>query len=386
MSLVSNLFASITTSKAPLNSDLVAILRLIRSDNVGAKTFQSLIKIYGSAKSALEALPDLYKRSRKSTNYKIYSASEAEDEIANTHKLGGKVISYLDPEYPFLLKNIDDYPPIISIHGIHELLQKQIIAIVGSRNSSMNGRLLAGQIAETLGYNNIVVASGLARGIDTACHKASINSGTIAVIAGGLGHIYPAENTKLYHEITERGVIIAELATGSVPRSQHFPQRNRIISGISLGTVVVEATIQSGSLITAKFALEQNREVFAVPGFPLDPRCQGTNKLIKQGAILVDKPETIIENLPNQSSILSITEQANDNYHNFNYHYDEVIMQEARSYVKENLSSTPISLETLSKESSLPLQYLLLALVELELTGHITRSSPSSFILCFENQ
>ena len=343
------------------------------------------MKIYGTASKALEMLPELSKKGGRSTPVRLYSKSQAEDEISATHKLGGKVLSYMDEEYPNLLKQIDDYPPIISVQGDVSLLNKPTIGVVGARNSSLNGKIFAGKIAEILGSNSIILASGLARGIDTAAHKASINSGTIAVIAGGLGHIYPPENEQLYREIGEKGAIIAELATGSVPRSQHFPQRNRIISGISLGVVVIEAGLQSGSLITARLALEQNREVFAVPGFPLDPRCQGTNKLIKEGAILVDSPEAVIDNLPNIERILSIKIKDNDNsnYSNFSINLDHANLDEAREKVIGLLSATPISMDQLCFEIDLPVQYILMSLLELELAGKVMRSAGSNFVLVF---
>ncbi len=381
------LLSSLLSKTSSSSLELIDILRLIRSENVGIKTFQSLIKIYGAASKALEMLPELSKKGGRSTPVKLYSKSQAEDEISATHKLGGKVLSYMDDEYPSLLRQIDDYPPIISVQGDVSLLSKPCIGVVGARNSSLNGKIFAGKIAEILGSNSIILASGLARGIDTAAHKASINSGTIAVIAGGLGHIYPPENEQLYREIAEKGAIIAELATGSVPRSQHFPQRNRIISGISFGVVVIEAGLQSGSLITARLALEQNREVFAVPGFPLDPRCQGTNKLIKEGAILVDSPEAVIDNLPNIERILSIKIKDNDNsnYSNFSINLDHANLDEARKKVLELLSATPISMDQLCCEIDLPVQYILMSLLELELAGKVMRSAGSNFVLVFMN-
>jgi DNA processing protein len=383
---VSSLLSKLT-SVSTNSTHLVDILRLIRSENVGIKTFQSLIKIYGTAAKALEMLPELSKRGGRSVPIKPYSKSQVEDEIAATKKLGGKVLCYLDDEYPNLLKHIDDYPPVISIQGNAELLNKPAIGIVGARNSSLNGKIFAGKIAETLGANSIIISSGLARGIDTAAHKASLKTGTIAVIAGGLGHIYPPENADLYREIAEKGVIVAELATGSVPRSQHFPQRNRIISGISLGIVVIEAGLQSGSLITARLALEQNREIFAVPGFPLDPRCIGTNKLIKEGAILVDSPETIIDNLPNLERILEskISDNEDSCYNNFSINLDHSDLEFVRKKVLELLSATPISLDQLCSEVGFPVQYITLALIELELSGKLIRSPGSNFTIVLTN-
>ena len=377
-----NIPAIISNISSPNNLQLIDILRLIRSENVGIKTFQSLIKIYGTATKALEVLPELSLKGGKKIPIKPFSKSKAEDEIAATEKIGGKMLCYLDDNYPKLLKQIYDYPPIISVQGNIDMLNKFSMGIVGARNSSLNGRNFAGKIAEHLGENNIIVTSGLARGIDTASHSASIETGTIAVIAGGLGHIYPPENKKLYHEIAEKGAIIAELATSSIPRSQHFPQRNRIISGISAGVIVVEAGLQSGSLITARMALEQNREVFAVPGFPLDPRCQGSNKLIKQGAIVVDSIDSIIYNLPNFEKIISnLHDNDNKNYQNISINIDENELNKSRLRVIELLSSTPISLEELSNNIDTPIKVIMIILLELEIAGKITRYPGARFAL-----
>ena len=379
---ISSIISGVAAPKISVNSQLIDILRLIRSQNVGIKTFQSLIKVYGTATKALEALPELSRKGGRQSPIIPFSKSQAEDEITATEKIGGKMLCYLDKDYPKLLKQIDDYPPIISVQGDINLLNKFSIGIVGARNASLNGCKLAAKIAKHLGKNKIIIVSGLARGIDTASHLESIETGTIAVIAGGLGHIYPPENKKLYDQISEKGAVIAELATSAIPRSQHFPQRNRIISGISAGIIVVEAGLQSGSLITARMALEQNREVFAVPGFPLDPRCQGSNKLIKQGAVIIDSIESIIDNLPNFEQImLNLHDNSDKNYQNIFVNIDEAELNIARTTIVELLSSTPISLEELSDNIDIPIRIITIILLELEIAGKITRYPGSRFAL-----
>ena len=270
------------------SQELVDVLRLIRSENIGIKTFRSLVEFYGSASKTLRHIPELAARGGSKRPIQLCSADKAEDESA---KYGAKLLTYLDPHYPKLLSQITDAPPVISVLGNIEILNRPAAAIIGARNASLNGKIFAKKIAENLLNNDFTVFSGQARGIDSAAHESAINS-TIAVIAGGIDNIYPPENTKLYHKIAENGAIIAELPIGTAPQSRHFPQRNRIISGLSIASIIIEAGLKSGSLITARMAAEQNREVFAVPGFSLDPRSQGCNRLIKEGAYLVDNQST----------------------------------------------------------------------------------------------
>src|SRR5919112_1765445 len=261
-------------------------LRLIRSENVGPRTFRALINQYGGAAAALDALPDLARRGGRLL-LKVYSRAEAEKEMASASRLGVRFIAMGEPDYPKTLQAIDTAPPLIALRGDAAVLAKPSVAIVGSRNASASGLTFTERLARQLGEAGYAVVSGLARGIDTKAHKATLETGTVAVLAGGQDRIYPAQNEPLLQAIVEQGgAVISEMPMDWEPRGRDFPRRNRIVSGLSYGVVVVEAARRSGSLITARFALEQGREVFAVPGSPLDPRAEGTNDLIRDGATL----------------------------------------------------------------------------------------------------
>jgi DNA processing protein len=269
-------------------------LRLIRSQNVGPRTFRALINHYGGARSALAALPSLARRGGTEAAIKICSVADAEREMAAAQKLGAEFVALGEPAYPTRLQMIDDAPPLIAVRGHAAVLTQPMVAVVGSRNASGAGLKFTQQIARELGEAGFAVTSGLARGIDAAAHHASLATGTVAVLAGGHDHIYPSEHAALLEAILPAGAAISEMPFGWEPRARDFPRRNRLISGLSLGVVIVEAAKRSGSLITARFALEQGREVFAVPGSPLDPRAEGTNGLIKQGATPVTETADII--------------------------------------------------------------------------------------------
>ena len=261
-------------------------LRLYRSENVGPITFRRLLAHFGSAGAAITALPALSRRGGRGKPIKVCPADAAEAEIAALKEAGGRYLIWGDAEYPAALANIEDAPPVLGLIGHAHLLERRAVAIVGARNASANGRRFARTIAAELGEAGFAIASGLARGIDAAAHEGALEAGTVAVVAGGVNVVYPKENGALHEAIAERGAILAEQPPGTRPQGRHFPYRNRIISGLARGTLVVEAAMRSGSLITARYALEQGREVFAVPGSPLDPRCRGTNDLIRQGAVL----------------------------------------------------------------------------------------------------
>ena len=262
-------------------------LRLIRSDHVGPLTFRSLLKHFGSARTALERLPDLARRGGASRPGRICGEQEARSEFEASKKLGVSLLAPGEAGYPPRLSVLDDAPPLLGVRGSADALMRPIIAIVGSRNASGAGLKFAGALARDLSDAGFVIASGLARGIDQAAHRASLAGGTVAVLAGGHDRIYPPEHEDLLAAILQAGgAAISEMPLGHVPRARDFPRRNRLISGVALGVVVVEAAHRSGSLITARIAAEQGREVFAVPGSPLDPRAAGTNDLIKQGATL----------------------------------------------------------------------------------------------------
>lgn len=249
-------------------------IRLIRTENVGPITFHRLMEQYGSAAKALDMLPELARRGGRSKPLRVAPKAEAEREVQANRRFGARLICACEPDYPEPLAAVDDAPPVISVAGHAHLLRRRAVAIVGARNASLNGKKFAESLARDLGEAGLLVVSGLARGIDTAAHAGSIASGTAAVLAGGIDVVYPPENEGLYRDIMALGVVVAESPIGTQPQARHFPRRNRLISGLSLGVLVVEAALRSGSLITARMALEQGREVMAVPGSPLDPRCQ----------------------------------------------------------------------------------------------------------------
>ncbi len=269
-------------------------LRLIRTEGVGPRTFRQLINRFGGAAPALEALPHLARL--KGRPVTPPSRAQAEDEIAALARLGGRLVATGDSAYPALLRATDAAPPLMAVRGDASILARPAVAIVGSRNASAAGGAFTERLARDLGEAGLVIVSGLARGIDARAHKASLATGTVAVMAGGHDRIYPANHVSLAEAIVAAGgAVLAEMPMGWEPRGRDFPRRNRIISGLSYGSVVVEAARRSGSLITARYALEQNREVFAVPGSPLDPRAEGTNDLIRQGATLVSEAEHVLD-------------------------------------------------------------------------------------------
>lgn len=268
-------------------------LRLIRSESIGPRTFRALLNRFGAAAGALDALPELGRQAGRTL--RLCPAAEAEREFEALRRRGARLIALGEAGYPLPLQAIDSAPPLLAVEGEPAVLNRPCVALVGSRNASAAGLKLTAKLARELGEAGFVTVSGLARGIDTAAHEASLTSGTIAVLAGGLDEIYPPQNIPLLGRIRERGAAVSEMPLGWVPRGRDFPRRNRLISGLALGTVVVEAARKSGSLITARFANEQGRQVFAVPGSPLDPRAEGGNHLIREGAILCAEAAHVIE-------------------------------------------------------------------------------------------
>ncbi|PPD43050.1 MAG: DNA-protecting protein DprA [Methylocystis sp.] len=279
------------------DGQLVDWLRLIRSENVGPRTFRQLVNRFGGAGAALEALPGLAAKSLRGREIRVASRDEALREIDAAHAMGVRFAATGDPDYPALLREIPDAPPLLSLRGVASMARRDGVALVGSRNASAAGLAFAERLARSLAREDFVIVSGLARGIDAVAHRATLETGTIAVLAGGQARPYPAEHEKLVAQITEQGLLVSEMPLEWEPRGRDFPRRNRIISGVSRATIVVEAARRSGSLITARFANEQGREVFAVPGSPLDPRAEGTNDLLRQGATLCARPEDVIEAL-----------------------------------------------------------------------------------------
>jgi DNA processing protein len=268
-------------------------LQLIRSENIGPRTFRTLLNRFGGAGAALEALPELIRLNASGRAIKIATRVEAEDEMAVATTIGVRFIALGEPDYPAALRAIDAAPPLIAVRGEGKALGEPAVAIVGSRNASAAGIAFTDRLSRGLGRAGFMIVSGLARGIDLAAHRASIETGTIAVLAGGHARPYPAEHAPLLEEIAGKGAIISEMPLNWEPRGRDFPRRNRIVSGLALGTVIVEAARRSGSLITARFASEQGREVFAVPGSPLDPRSEGTNDLLREGATLCTRVEDV---------------------------------------------------------------------------------------------
>lgn len=368
-------------------------LQLIRSENVGAVTFINLIEYYGSAADALSALPELSIKGGKGKPIRIASLQDAEREIELAEKIGVRFIGVGEPDYPPYLRAMETPPPLISVKGNSDQFFTPSIGIVGSRNASATGKKLTTLFAKQLGEMGFTIISGLARGVDTAAHLASLETGTIAVMAGGIDHIYPAENSKLYQSILDKGgAIISEMPIGTQPRAQDFPRRNRIIAGLSLGVLVCEAANRSGSLITARLAAEIGRIVFAIPGSPLDPRAQGTNNLIKDGALLVTRPEDIVETLTpltprSQNQQLPLFENVNEEeIANFPIIQANSVIHDTektdintsdieRDAVINALSTSPIDLETLSLCSGVAIDKIYLILVELDLAGKLIRHS-----------
>lgn len=366
-----------------LSTEDIAALCLIRSQNVGPVTYRQLLHKYRTAQEALLNLPHLARRGG-SKSIKIYSRTEAEQEIESHRRHGSLLITHRNPLYPRLLWQIDDAPPVISFKGRTELLAKiarlpQVVAVVGTRNASLNGQMLAQQIAHDLGKAGWIIASGLARGIDTCAHQGSIKSGTIAVIAGGINIVYPPDNNKLYQVMSEEGAIISEAPFGTELQPRMFPRRNRIIAGMSKGVLVIEAALRSGSLITARCANEQGREVMAIPGSPLDPRARGSNALIKEGASLIESAEDVIENLTTKNQYLkdikpyNFTEQ---NSHEEDKKWVNISEAESQKYQNNILSllgPLPTAVDQILASSGLPIGFVMTLLLELELGGKIFR-------------
>ena len=368
------MLSSILSSKVSCNiaQETLEVLRLIRSENVGNKTFFELIKIFGTAKEAIKHVEEMSLRGGRNKPIKLYSSDQAIKELKKASSMGVKMITYCDKSYPALLKHIPDHPPLISVLGRSELLNTPAVAIVGARNCSIAGSQLASRIAQEISKAGVTIVSGFARGIDTAAHNACLDTATIAVFAGGIDHIYPQENHELYHKIAKQGCIIAELPIGASPSSQHFPQRNRIISGLSLATVVIEASLGSGSLITARLALEQGREVFAVPGFPADPRYKGNNKLLKEGAMIVESAQDVLNNLPNFELKKACSVQEELPFYDMATN-SAAINDNLRKQITNMLSNTPVDTNLLIMHSKLPINIVQLVLLELELAGKLLR-------------
>jgi DNA processing protein len=344
-----------------------ARIRLLRSPNIGPVSYAQLLRRFGNAQAALAALPDLGARGGKS--YRPAAEARIADEVAALRKAGGRYLFHDAPEYPALLGELDSAPPILTMRGDPALAQRPSVAIVGARNASAAAVKLARQFAGALAEAGFVVVSGLARGIDGAAHQASLAGGTIGVIASGIDISYPPEHRDLQETIANQGLLLAEFPPGTEPLARHFPSRNRIIAGLALGTLVVEAAPKSGSLITARLAGEAGREVMAIPGSPLDSRAQGCNQLIREGAVLVQSADDVIELLSGFDGVprSSFRENASAAYG-----FSDELGDEPAD-IAGLLTTAPIAVDELIRQSSEPAAAVQLALLEMELAGMLVR-------------
>jgi DNA processing protein len=371
--------------QAELTPERKAQLRLIRSENVGPITFYTLLKNFGSAINALQQLPVLAERGGRRRPLKVCTEQQIDEELKQLQKFGAGILFYDDRDYPSLLRLLSDAPPVLTYKGNLGLLKKSVIGIVGARNASLAGKQLAEKFARDLGEFHYAIASGLARGIDAAAHKGSLEKGTIAVVAGGIDVVYPPENQALHDEIYQRGLVIAESAFGTMPQANLFPRRNCLISGLSQGILIIEAALKSGSLLTAQYALDQHREIFAIPGSPLDPRAQGCNRLIQEGAALVQTIEDIISGLERlkERRIIPYPTGINAFQESKGIAYNSLEFAQLRQKVEENLSVTPICVDELIRECQISGSEILMILVELELSGKIIRYPGNKVALNF---
>lgn len=356
---------------------LVYCLQLIRSENVGPITFWQLVRQFGSPKSAIDFLQEA--DSIKSRKISIFPLEKAEQEIEQHHKHKIHLISAYDSAFPQSLKTLPDRPPVLSVRGQLDVLnQPKSIAIVGARNASLVGRNFARSLATDLGDHGWIIVSGLARGIDGSAHLGALQKGTIAVLAGGVDVIYPPEHRDIYIKIQNTGCIISEMPFAMPPSSMHFPRRNRLISGLAQGVIVVEAALKSGSLITANFALDQGKELFAVPGSPADPRCRGTNDLLRRGAYIVESVVDVTSILEGQriqpitSTYLGEDELFDEKSHE---EIEETLPNATlQEQIFQDLSTNPIAIEALAAQYNCSAAVLLAIVLELELSGLIVRS------------
>jgi DNA processing protein len=352
----------------------MAWLRLIRSDNVGPATFRDLINHCGTAENALAMLPELSARGGARRAIRIASKEEAERELAQARRLGARFVGIGEPDYPPALRQIDGAPPLLAIRGAPETVVRPSIGVVGARNASIVGTKFAAMIARDCGRAGYTITSGLARGIDTAAHRASIESGTIAVLAGGLDRPYPPENVDLLDAIIDGGgAAVSEMPFGWEPRARDFPRRNRLIAGIPLGTVVIEAAERSGSLITARLASEFGRLVFAVPGSPLDPRSHGTNGLLKQGAIVTTGAKDVLEALAPISQLDLFSAQTSAREPERPASPAPPPDEDDRATILSALGPTPVDIDDIIRHTGIAAAAVYLILLELDLAGRLLR-------------
>lgn len=380
-----DLFPSQPSSMALSDEERLACLRLIRSENVGPVTFRDLIAYYGGASKALDILPTLSRRGGSGRPIRICPKDDAERELAVAHRLGATPLFTVERDYPAVLAGIEAPPPLLYAKGNLDLLKRPAVGIVGSRQCSAAGVQLTKLFASQLAEAGFVIVSGLARGIDRAAHEASLAGGTVAVLAGGIDWVYPPEHAELQRRIGTEGCLVTERPPGLQPRDKDFPRRNRIIAGLVYGVVIVEAAARSGTLVTARYANELGREVFSVPGHPLDPRAEGTNRLIKQGATLVTETADIVEVL---RPILGLEERRFDYAHSGDHASrapsptetapppapaPDFAPEDVLKAVLTALGPAPVAVDAVSRQTGLNVQAVQIALLELDLAGRIER-------------
>jgi DNA processing protein len=356
-----------------------AWLRLARTENVGPVTFAGLISRFGNASNALGELPRLAARGGKAGRFVPVPEDEIAREMEELAGLGGRLLASCEPDFPQGLTALDPPPPVIAVLGHVAVLKREMVAIVGARNASALARKFAFTMAQELTAAGLAIASGMARGIDSAAHEGALAGGTVAVLAGGVDVVYPPENKTLYEAIKDRGAVISEMRLGEQPQARHFPRRNRLISGLARGLVVVEAADRSGSLITANYALEQGREVFAVPGSPLDPRAKGANRLIREGATLTESAEDVLSVLRPMLGNAFREPEANASGPLPDAAALEQEADRIRTAVEEALGPAPVGVDELIRQTRAPASAVLTVLLELELAGRCRRH-PGNFV------
>ncbi len=354
-------------------------LQLLRSENVGPATFRQLVNHFGSATNALEMIPELAQRGGANRRIVIATREDAEREMEQARRFGARFVAVGEQEYPPLMRRMDQPPPLLVMKGDLAIAQRPTIAMVGARNASVTGIKMAQRLASDLGSAGFTIASGLARGIDAAAHKGSLETGTVAALAGGLDKPYPPENDRLYGEIAERGVVISEMPFGWTPRARDFPRRNRLVAGIAFGLVVVEAAKRSGSLISARLAGEMGRLVFAVPGSPFDPRAGGANALLKDGAILVTEMDDVV------SQILPLLDTPPVRTESFEEPEPLTSApppsESERDHIVNAMGPTPVLVDDLIRHTGLHPAQVMTILLELDLAGRLERHSGSAVSL-----
>lgn len=356
------------------HQELLAWIRLARSDGIGTKTFRNLLERAGTARQAVDHFPDFVRAGGRTI--KLLDFGEAEREFESAQRAGLTYVSWQHPHYPEPLKAIEDAPPFLLVKGRSEVLGRPLIAIVGARNATVNGRKIARMLARDLATAGLVVLSGMARGVDGAAHEGALSAAegrTVAVLAGGTDVVYPPEHAKLHAQIAEAGAIVGEMPPGTEPQAHLFPRRNRIISGAAIGVVIVEATLKSGSLITARLAADQGREVFAVPGSPLDPRAHGPNSLIRDGATLIQSVDDIIDNIP---SISVLPRQISGRDRAVEQPIEKISEKhrnEARRKIEAALGAAPAAVDELVRQCQVSAAVVASVLMELELAGRLER-------------